>query len=119
MDEPKVQISEAARCEAEVRLGKAAMDRVNFDMAVGLFKVFNSEKMKDIKHIELTRNMETGEVKRKNGKTVTEEMLSAIAALDLCKRGVYHDGVGGWVESSVLSLRWYSVVVNKRENENV
>jgi len=119
MSELKAQIAEAAWEEAETRLGKAAMDRWRFDLRIGLFKVFEGEKMVGNTHVELTRNMETGEVKRENGKTVTEEMLSAVAALDLCREGRYHDGLGGWVESTVMSRRWYSAVVNKQENENV
>lgn len=68
-------------------------------------------KMEGIKHIELTRNTETGEVECKSGGAVTEGMLSAIAALDLCREGRYYEGLGGCIESEVLPLKWYCVVV--------
>ena len=103
----------------EERLYEAAREYWWFDQRIGLFKVFNSEKMEVNMHIELTRNMETGEVECKSGGAVTEEMLSAVAALDLCKEGAYHEGLGGWIESEVMPLRWYSIVVNKQENGNV
>ena len=118
MSELKAQIAKAAWEEAETRLGKAAMDRWRFDLGIGLFKVYEGHKMEGNTYVEVTRNMETGEVKRENGKTVTKEMLSAVAALDLCKEGAYHKGLGGWIEAEAIPLRWYSVVVNKLENEN-
>ena len=103
----------------EERLYEAAREYWWFDQRIGLFKVFNSEKMEANMHIELTRNMETGEVECKSGGAVTEEMLSAVAALDLCKEGAYHDGLGGWLRSDATEGRWYSIVVNKQENGNV
>ena len=113
MSELKAQIAEAAWEEAETRLGKAAMDRWRLDLRIGLFKAYEGHKMEANMHIELTRNMETGEVECKSGGAVTEEMLSAVAALDLCKEGAYHEGLGGWIEAEVMPLRWYSIVVNK------
>lgn len=97
--------------DADEILYEAARKYWHFNFRIGLFKAYEGHKMEGFKHIELTRNMETGEVECKSGGAVTEEMLSAVAALDLCKAGAYHDGLGGWIGSEAIPLKWYCVVV--------